>query len=184
MADPGGNNARPFARLGRQDRTDPDELTLVREIAGKPYERGTKTHRENSRPAGRLPRVARLKDLRTDDFVSFVRRAPTTSAHSFPERYTLHSVVRSDGAGNEPLIGERIPESTVLEYPAITAEVRRRTPTKSPQNKEAASAKQHSHSLLSYANVEGASGSNRAIRAITLMGVSQLSAIRLLSLPI
>ena len=59
---------------------------------------------------------------------------------SLPERYALHFVVRSDGAGNEPLIGERIPESTVLEYAAIMAELAAENASEAAAKEQAASA--------------------------------------------
>jgi hypothetical protein len=40
-----------------------------------------------------------------------------------PDRYALRRVDRDDGSGDERLIGEAIPESKVLEYAAIMAEV-------------------------------------------------------------
>jgi hypothetical protein len=44
---------------------------------------------------------------------------------SYPDRYALKSVTRDDGSGDEKLIGELVPESTLLEYAAIMAEVAR-----------------------------------------------------------
>ena len=52
-----------------------------------------------------------------------------------PDRYALRRVDRDDGAGEEKLIGEAIPESKILEYAAIMAEV-------AEQNAREAAAKQ------------------------------------------
>lgn len=57
---------------------------------------------------------------------------------SYPERYALKSVTRDDGSGNERLIGEAIPESTLLEYAQIMSEV-------AQENALRAAAKQPQH---------------------------------------
>jgi hypothetical protein len=173
-----GANARPRSRPGARPGTQdpaagsdelPKDLTVVREIPGKPYEKGgrvTFTSRVFLRIIHRLeigwavvtacqaegftyrrfrqlcctrPSYQRRfeiaekvrADYRRERCEHIIQTAATqnwTAAawwleRSYPDRYALKSVVRDDGSGAEKLIGELVPESTLLEYAAIMSEV-------------------------------------------------------------
>jgi hypothetical protein len=192
MNDHGANarpRSRPSARPGSPDRVAgvdelPKDLTVVREIPGKPYEKGgrvTFTSRVFLRIIHRLEigwavvtacqaegftyrRFRQLcctrpdyqrrfevaekvrADFRRERCEHLVQAAAATNwtaaawwlERTYPDRYALKSVTRDDGSGAEKLIGEAIPESTLLEYAAIMAEVAR-------ENALAAAAKQPHH---------------------------------------
>ena len=182
-----GANARPSARPGRPNRADdPDELpkdltTVVREIPGRPYEKGGRatftprvflrvikkvevgwavtqacqsegfTYRRFRQLCQTRPEYQRRFEVaekvradyrreRCEHIVQAAAAQNWTAAawwleRTNPDRYALRRVDRDDGAGAEKLIGEAIPESKILEYAAIMAEV-------AAQNAREAAAKQ------------------------------------------